>query len=403
MPRFTYRAKDQTLKFVEGTIEADSETAAIAHLSREGVYPITIAEALPGQIPPVGASRRQRVPTHALATMSRQLADLLSGGLPLFNALTLLVQQTESRVLREAVAHLGQAVRDGQALSEAMASHPAVFSSFYVSMVRAGEAGGGLDAVLTRVAELLESDVELKNRALAAMVYPLIVLVIGVITTIVLLAYVVPKLTVLFVESGQLLPLPTRMLLAISDALSQYWWAWAMGVLAIGWSLRAMRASAAGQARLDRVVLRLPLFGTLVRKLNTARLMRNLGVMVGQGVPLLQALEVAGSTISNTLLRQAVLHVKELVQGGQSLTHALTTSGHFPLFVGHMVAVGEESGTLEQALLKIASSYERETDRAFRVLTSLLEPCLIVAVGLVVMFIVISVLLPIFQIGLVAQ
>jgi len=402
MPRYVYRAKDLALKAVEGTIEAESSTAAITRLANAGVYPVSLTEVLTEHGPRLSAIRRI-VPSRLLAYMSRQLADLLSGGLPLFNALSLLSQQTEHRHLRGVIQELGTAVRDGLPFSEALSQHPEAFSPLYISMIRAGETGGSLDAVLVRLAELAEGESELRSRVAMALVYPLVVLGIGLVTIVVLLTYVVPRLSELFAESGQLLPLPTRMLLALSRALSTWWWAWCVGIVACVWLLRAMQRSEGGRQAIDRFVLRVPLGGALVRKLETARFTRNLGVMLGQGVPALQALEVANAAIAQMTLRQAVGQVKESVREGMSLSEALGASGQFPVFVSNLVAVGEESGTLETALLKVASSYERETDRTLRVLTTVLEPLLIVVVGLIVMFIVISMLLPIFQLGLVAQ
>jgi type II secretory pathway component PulF len=195
---------------------------------------------------------------------------------------------------------------------------------------------------------------------------------------------VVPKLTTLFTETGQLLPLPTRILLGVSGALSHGWWAVILGLIASGWGLQRFRRSETGSAVWDRLVLRVPLAGSLTRKLQTARFTRNLGVMIGQGVPMLQALDVAKATVSNAVLRQAVAGISDDVRQGSSLSRALSAGQEFPAFVSNMVAVGEESGTLETALLKVAAAYERETDRALRALTTVLEPVLIVAVGVVV-------------------
>ncbi len=405
MPYFIYKARDSTQKLVEGTVEADSETAAITRLGAAGVFPLTIrsadAPAHASPLPSFGGARR--IPNRALAHLSRQLADLLGGGLPLFNALALLSEQTEHRTLRAVIDRTADAVREGQAFSDALARHPEVFSPLYINMIRAGEAGGALDAVLGRLADLLEADSEFRGRITSALVYPSIILFVGAITVLVLLVYVVPKLTSVFTESGQALPLPTRILLSISHTLSDWWWVW-IGSLAVTiWSFRRFRRSGAGHAVTDRFILSLPLAGTLVRKMQTARFARNLGVMVGQGVAMLQALEVASSTVSSVPLREAVESLRDSVQSGQSLSESLRTTGMFPPFVSNLVAVGEESGTLETALLKIASSYERESDRALGLLATALEPLLIVVVGLVVMFIVISVLLPIFELGLVAQ
>jgi len=402
MPRYSYRAKDGALRLVRGMIEAETEHLALTRLNAQGVYPLTLNEASPADAPSP-ATRHRRVPTRVLAYMSRQLADLLGGGIPLFNALALLAEQTEHRALREVIAELSAAVRDGQAFSQALAAHPDIFPPLYVSMIRAGEVGGGLEAVLVRLADVAEQEVELTSRVVSALVYPLVVLAVGVATIVVLLTYVVPKLSVLFAESGQLLPLPTRLLLSLSYAMTRGWWVIVLGIVAGVWSLRRLRASGAGRGALDRVLLRVPVLGLLMRKLDTARLSRNLGVMVAQGVPMLHALEIAQATVSNSAVRHAVAQMKEAVRDGVGLAAAMHRTGAFPRFVGNMVAVGEESGTLEGALLKVASAYERETDRVLRMLTTVMEPLLIVVVGLIVMFIVIATLLPIFQIGLVAQ
>jgi type II secretion system protein F len=411
MPQFIYRARDSSLNLVEGTVDADNETAAILALSNQGVFPLMLtrsdAPSRPVDAPSSPSAStppaRRRVPAGPLAYLSRQLADLLSGGLPLFNALTLLVDQTEHKLLRTVVLDLGDAVRDGQPFSDALARHPNIFSPLYLSMVRAGEAGGGLDAVLNRLADLLESESELRSRITSALIYPCVVLVVGVLTVGVLLTYVVPKIAGLFLDIGQTLPLPTRILLAISGVLSHWWWVVLVAGMGGIWMLRRARDSGAGRAAIDRMKLALPLAGTLERKIQTARFTRNLGVMFGQGVPMLQALDVAGTTVSNAMLRRAISGLKDAVQEGGNLSTAMAASGQFPAFVSNLVSVGEESGTLESALVKIATSYEREADRTLRVLTTVMEPLLIVIVGLVVMFIVISMLLPIFELGLVAQ
>ena len=402
MPRFVYQAKDRALQVVEGTIDAESQPAAIARLGSAGVYPLMIREVSADHAEPVHSARR-RVPSRVLAYTSRQLADLLGGGLSLFQALHLLAQQTEHRPLQRVVQEVAAAVRDGQAFSAALARYPDVFPPLYVSMVRAGEAGGALDAVLVRLADVTENEAELRSRMASAFVYPSVVLVIGCATVIVLLTYVVPKLMELFAETGQVLPLPTRLLLATSDALRGWWWAWLGGLAVAAWGAKLARRSRVGRAFLDRLLLRLPVGGELVRKLHTARFARNLGVMIGQGVPMLQAIDVAASTMSNLVFRQATQRVREQVQGGASLSKSLSASGQFPTFVCNMVAVGEESGTLDAALQKVASGYERETDRTLQLLTTLLEPALIVLVGLVVMFIVIAILLPILQLEMIAQ
>jgi len=402
MPRFAYRGKDHTLHVVEGTIEADSETAALGQLGAQGVTPISLTEvgAAPGTTRPLPL---RRLSSRTLAYTTHELADLLGGGLPLLSALTLLANQTEQPDLRRVIDAVAAAVRDGRSLSEALGEFPQVFPTLYRSMVQAGEVGGGLEQALRRLAELGEHEAELRSRLLSAAAYPLFVLAVAVAMTGFLIAYVIPKLSLVFIESGQLLPLSTRVLLAISSVVSRWWWLLASGLVGAWWAARRWHASPTGREVMDRALMRLPGFGPLLRKLETARLARSLGVMVGQGVPVLQALDVVGRSIANSLLRHAVERIQEAVRGGTSIAAALAASGQFPAFVSNMVAVGEESGTVDAALLKIAATYERDVDRVVRTLTTILEPVLLLMVGGVVMFIVLTMLLPVFQIGLVVQ
>ncbi len=402
MPRFSYRAKDHTLHVVEGTIEAESEAAAISRLSHHGIYPISLVEA--GTLAATTPQRvRRRLSPETLAYTTHQLADLLAGGLPLLNALTLLANQTEEARLRRVIEQVADAVRDGQSLSEALAARPDIFPPLYRSLVKAGETGGGIEQALSRLAELGEREAELRSRVLSAAAYPLFVLVIAIAMVAFLMAYVIPKLSLVFLETDQVLPLPTRILLAISHVVVAWWWVLAAAVAAAVLAVRRWSARAQGKLALDRLIIAVPALGPLVRKLETARLARNLGMMVGQGVPILQALEVAVGTIDNALLRLALQAARDAVREGSSLAAALAATGRLPAFATNMIAVGEESGTADRALLKVAATYEREADRALRVLTTILEPVLLLLVGGVVMFIVLAMLLPVFQIGLGVQ
>jgi len=402
MPRFAYRARDSSLKVVEGTVEADSEAAAIGRLGREGVFPFTISESSRGG----GPSRVRlvrRVSVRALAHLTRQLADLLGGGLPLLSALTLLSKQTEQHQLQRVIEAMATAVRDGRAFSDALSDHPKVFPPLYVSMVRAGETGGALEQALGRLADLGEHDAEMRSRLVSASAYPLFVLFISFAMTIFLMTYVIPTLSQVFIESGQLLPLPTRVLLSISELVRQYWWAMIIGVVIAGWLLRGWAASPSGKTVLDRAMIVIPGVGALARKLETGRFAKTLGVMIGQGVPVLQALNVVSRNVSNVVIQRAVTQVHDAVREGSSLAAAMEASGQFPVLVSNMVAVGEESGTVDASLAKIAVTYEREVDRAIQALTTVLEPVLLVLVGGIVMFIVLAMLLPVFQIGMVVQ
>lgn len=402
MARFAYRAKDQTLRLVEGTIEADNEATAISRLSTQGIYPLLLSE-----VTTTGAPKRRnqpaRVSARTLAYATHQLADLIGGGLPLLSALNLLAKQTEQPALARTIEALADAVRDGRSLSDALADHPQMFPPLYRSMVRAGEAAGGLEQALTRLAELGEHEAELRSRVISASAYPLFVLCVAVTMMIFLIAYVIPKLSLVFIETGQLLPLPTRILLSVSQLFTHWWWALLLGLGVAVMSARQWYSSALGKALVDRMVIRVPAFGMLVRKLETARFARNLGTMVGQGVPILQALDVVATNMANNTLRTAILNVRDAVREGSTLATALAETGQFPVFVSNMVAVGEESGTVDAALSKIGTNYEREVDRVITSLTTVLEPVLLVVVGGIVMFIVLAMLLPVFQIGLVVQ
>jgi type II secretory pathway component PulF len=315
----------------------------------------------------------------------------------------LLANQTQHRPLKRIIEGLSGAVRDGRSLSEALAEHPTVFPPLYIGMVRAGEVSGALEQSLSRLADLGEHEADVRSRVLSAFAYPVFVLVLAVIMTIFLMAYVIPTLSLVFVESGQLLPWPTRVLLAISGIFTRWWWALALGLIAGGWLIRRWAAQPGGKAVVDRALITLPGFGELIRKLGTASFARSVGVMVGQGVPVLQALDIVAKNVSNSVLQRAAGQVIVSVGEGSSIAAALAASKEFPVFVSNMVAVGEESGTVDAALLKVATAYEREADRAIRTLTTILEPLLLVIVGGMVMFIVLAMLLPIFQIGLVVQ
>jgi type II secretory pathway component PulF len=343
------------------------------------------------------------VSVRVLATLTQQLADLLGGGLPLLSALNLLAKQVEPAALQPVVEAVANAVRDGRALSEALAEHPRVFPALYRSMVKAGEASGTLEQTLARLAELGEHEAEMRSRLVSAAAYPVFVLCVAAAMSVFLLAYVIPTIAKLFVDSDQLLPLPTRILLTISSLSLQWWWAWLLAGAALVIGARAWYTSPAGKQVVDRLIISVPVVGMLVRKLETARLTRNLGTMVGQGVPILQALEMVAANVVNATLRQAIGAIREAVQQGSGLAAAMTMTKQFPTFVSNMVAVGEEAGTVDEALVKVAVTYERAVDRTLRSLTSVLEPVLLLVVGGMVLFIVLAMLLPVFQIGLVVQ
>lgn len=402
MPKFTYRAKDSSLKLIEGAIEADTEASAISRLGRQGIHPVAITQTDAVVMTGRGMTSR-RVPRRTLAYATRQLADLLGGGLPLLSALNLLARQTEHRALRGVVESLVTSVREGRAFSEALEDYPQVFPPLYVSMVRAGEVGGALEQTLVRLADLLEAEAEMRSRVLTSAAYPLIVLFFAFGMTIFMVVWVIPQLAKVFVDSQQVLPAPTQFLITTSRIVIQWWWALLGGAVVGGWLLRQWMRSETGKALVDRMLFGIPGIGSLLRKMDTVRFARSLGVLTSQGVPVLQALQVVAQNVASSITREAVLQVEAAVREGSTIADALTATGQFPIFVGNMVAVGEESGTVDAALLKISVAYEREVDRALRTLLTILEPVLLLFVGGIVMFIVLAMLLPILQIGAVVQ
>jgi type II secretion system protein F len=406
MRKFRYKARDSGKKMIEGQLEAETDQEALEKLSQMGYFPLSVQreDAAPGgpaAARPAGLFRRIR--RRDVAFLSRQLADLLESGLTLMRALDVVREESESPRLREMLADLAAQVRDGKSLSEAMASYPKVLSPFYVSMVRSGEVGGGLEGVLARLADFAEKEDELRGKVRAAMAYPALILSVGVGTVAVLLIMVIPKLVSLFEEVGQVLPLPTRILVEVSRGLATYWWL--LGSIAVSgvFLVRRWGRSPDGRASLDQIILRLPVLGPLLRKVEIARFARSLATLLTNGVPILRAIQVVAQATGNALLRGELQHIGEQLKRGTTLSQGMRRGGMFPALVAHMVAVGEEAGTLDRSLFKIADTYEREADRAMKVMTSLVEPVMILVMGSVVAFIVISMMLPIFQIDLLAR
>jgi type II secretory pathway component PulF len=305
--------------------------------------------------------------------------------------------------VRAVLADVAAQVREGRRFSDALAAYPRVFSPLYVSLVRSGEVGGILGDVLARLADISEKEDEVFGKVRAALAYPALILVVGVGTVAALLIFVIPKLVSLFEEVGQTLPLPTRILIELSRWLASYWWMLVM--VAVAGALLARRGTRSPGARLaiDRTKLHLPVWGTLIRKVEIARFARTLGTLLRHGVPILPAMQVVVQATGNELLRGELQHIGEQLRGGATLSQGMRRGRLFPTLVTHMVAVGEEAGALDRSLFKIADTYERETDRVIRFMTSLVEPLMILIVGAVVGFIVISMLLPIFEIDLLAR
>jgi len=352
-----------------------------------------------------------RISTKELCRMTRQLAALLHAGMPLVPALTALAEQLQSatqapassRQPKRALARIVETVRDdvneGGNLAQALRAHPGLFSPLYISMVQAGESSGALEEVLTRLAEILEKRVQLTDKVKAALAYPAMMAFVATGVVLFLIAYVVPGITRLFVEMNQELPWPTRLLIAASAFTRTYLVVLLGGLGAAVIAAAAFHKSHEGKARLDRVLLQLPLFGVLLLRLELARLTRTLGALMKSGLPVLTAMEITQRVIQNTQIAQAMTDVKDAVHKGDNVADAIRTTGLFPPVVYHLIATGQMSGNIEDGLIDIAEMYDAEVETSVRTLTSLLEPVILLAMGAIVAFIVLAILLPIFEIN----
>ncbi|MHC4606099.1 MAG: type II secretion system F family protein [Planctomycetota bacterium] len=407
MPTYTYKAKNAGGEPVTGLLQAESEKAALDTLHRQGVFPLEIRGrgdngsnvAGEGAAERRSFTARRRPRAGDIAIFTRQLADLLRAGISLHRALTTLQRQTSNVELARVIGEVAREVSAGKALNEALAKHSNVFSALFVSLVRAGETGGFLEDVLRRLADFIEKDAELRSRVLSALAYPILLLCLGTIAIVVLMIFFIPTFSNVFDELGATLPTATRIVMAISFFIRDYWAIPLAAVVLITLLLQRAYHSTAGRRIFDRVKISLPLFGTVVRRSSIARFTRTLGTLLRSGVPILTALQVSREALGNQVLMEDVEDAGMGVTQGRSLADMLKRTRTFPPMVVDMVAVGEESGNLDEVLINIAESYDRQVDRAVRVFVSLFEPLLLVFMAAIVGFIVVSMLLPVFTLS----
>ena len=397
MPKFTYRAKGGPNEVLQGMIEAESQEAVLRELDRLGYFPLSIEEAKASSSSSIPFPIGSKIPSRDITLFTRQLADLLGSGVSLARSLDLLSRQTENRSLRAVIGDIQRFVRDGGTFSQGLARHPKIFSSLYTGLVEAGEAGGALEGVLGRLADFGEKEEETKTKVVQALAYPLLICAVGILTVVFLLIFVIPRIAGLFSDLRTALPLPTRILLTFSRLLSSFWWLMLAALAGLFFFFKRLGKAPLGSVALDRFKLEVPLFGDLIRKSEIARFGRTLGTLVGNGVPVLRAIEIVSKTVGNKVIQQEVDRTWREVREGLSLAESLSHGNHFPPFVTNMIAVGEESGALERSLFKVADAFEREVDRTTKQITTFLEPVMILTVAVLVGFIVVSMLLPIFQ------
>jgi type IV pilus assembly protein PilC len=421
VPRYTYVALDARGQESTGLVDAGSTNEAIGELRRAGYFPTHVYEegaagvatktARPKKTKTPRAERKsgganivlfqkKTVKPKVLMIFTRQLATLIDAGLPLLRGLNVLAKQERDSVLKGTINKLAESVQGGSTFSEGLAQHPRIFNDLYVNMVKAGELGGVLEVVLTRLAEFQEKAQKIKNKVVAAMVYPIIVLVLAVGIMTFLLVFIVPKFEAIFHDMLGDKPLPAITLFVISvSQFMQDHWAILLGILAgVIVAYKIASGTRAGRVLLDRVKLRAPLFGDLIRKTAISRFSRTLGTLVTSGVPILQALNITRETAGNSVIARAISQVHDSVKEGESIVLPLEASGAFPPMVISMIDVGEETGQLPEMLLKIAEVYDDEVDNSVAALTSMLEPIMIVFLALVVGTIVIALFMPLISI-----
>lgn len=400
---YKYRAKKGPDELTEGTIEAQSEAEAVERLSRQGYLPVRIEKAVFSQAASGAPKSQGRIRSRDITIFSRQLASLLKSGVPILNALNIISEQSDNQNLKNALRNIHDAVKAGATFSGSLAEYPGAFPPLYIAMIRSGEDTGGLPDALMRITEYRIKIEEMYSRVRMALAYPVLMAVVGLGTVIFMLTFVMPRLMQIFINLGEQLPLPTRIVIYTSDLLRQKWLWIVIAVLGSAAVIRRQLKTPAGKLSFSIMQLHLPVAGSFILKAELSRFTRTLSILLKSGIPILRAINIAIPVLDNEVIKkQLESSYKSLEQGG-SFGKSLKESKLFPALMTNLIIVGEESGKLEESLAEVAASYERDTDEAIRVMSSLLEPVMILAMGLIVGFIVIAMLLPVFEINVMAR
>jgi len=403
MPIFLYKATDRAGKIVTGTMEAKDKPMLIGKLQDLDYFPVSVSvnKDSKARFSEMFKNQRlfERISQKDMLNFTQQLSTLVGAGIPLDKSLTTLSQLTTNQKLTEVIEDVHKNVHGGSQFADALAQYTKLFSRLYIGMIKAGERGGVLEAVLVRLSEFMESSRELKDNVINALIYPLLLTLVGGIAVTVLLVFVVPKFSTIFADMGTTLPLPTAILLEFSHFLAQFWWA-LIGLLVIVYMTGKYYINTpTGRWKWDGFKLRMPLFGTLVQKIEIARFTRTLGTLIESGVPILQSLRIVKDILGTVVISKAIDNVQISIKEGENISGPLKESGLFPPLAVHMIDVGEETGQLEEMMFKVADVFEKESSNAVKRVVGLLEPVLILVMGVVVGFIVISMLMAIFSIN----
>jgi len=394
MPIFEYTARNLKGDLVKDSVDLPSKDDVVAHLRKNRLVVVQVRVAPRAMsMPRFGGG----VKTRDVVVFTRQFATMINAGLPLVQALDILAQQTENKTLASVTRQVVYDVESGQTLADALRKHPKAFSDLYVNMVAAGEAGGILDTILQRLAQFLEKNDAIIRKVKGAMVYPAVIMSVAVIAIAVLLIFVIPTFQNMFASVNLDLPLPTRIVIGMSNVLKSYWWA-IIGVIGISvFALTRYYKTAAGHLQIDALMLRFPVLGDLLRKSAVSRFTRTLGTLISSGVSILDGLEITARTAGNMVIHNAVMESRQSIAGGDTISAPLQRSKVFPPMVISMIAVGEQTGGLDEMLSKIADFYDEEVDAAVGTLLSLMEPIMIVVLGVIVGGMVVAMYLPIFD------
>ena len=405
MPLYEYKALNSSGKPVKGVKEAATKTALREALLKTGVYLSEAKEKSGSKASDESKSSLNNIKIGGGVTkqdikdFTSQFCTLQKAAIPLTECLTALGDQAEKEVLKTALTDIKSKVSEGSSLADAMANYPKLFDTLYVSMIRAGESSGSLDVVLERLTGFLESQLRLRSKIIGAMVYPMIMIVIGVLLMIVLLVFVIPRVTKLFDQQRKELPGITKLLLTITDIVNNYWWLLIMIVVGLVFLFKKWVATPKGKLRWDTILLKIPIFGNIIRLVSISRFSKTLATLLASGVPLLKAMGIVKSILGNEVLAKVVENAHESIREGDTLAAPLKRSGEFPPLMTHMISVGERAGRLEEMLNSIADTYEEQVSVKVEALTALLEPMMIVVMGGTIGFVVIAILLPIMQLS----
>jgi len=398
MATFRYSARDAAGRVVAGAIDAETEVMVVGKLRDMGFYVTSLQKEAPRIDVREGFRRLRRVGLRELTVFTRQFATMVNAGLSMVRTLSILEEQSESVKLRRLIGEVRSDVEQGMTLSDAFGKHPQTFSALMVNMVRAGEVGGVLDEVLNRIAGFYEKDMSLRQKVRAAITYPVAIFVFAIGIIMFLVFFILPQFIGFFEGLDLTLPWPTRVLILFTRTMTTYWYI-IFGLLAVMlYGLRMYIRTPTGRLGFDRFKLRIPIFGPLVRKVTISRFSRTLGTLISSGVPIMQALEVVAKAVDNTVVSGAIDNVRASIREGESVALPLQASGLFPPMVVQMTAVGEETGTLDSMLTKVADFYDGEVETTLAQLTSIIEPLLILFLGFVVGFIVLAFYMPLYQI-----